>query len=381
MRVMYILSELCYSGAERMLACSYEEWRAAGVDPVVVGMAEGEHPFAPVLAGAGYEVVLLPGVRSVSGLSALKRALRVHAPDVVHIHQEGGFDAVALLCARSPTVGGVVRTVQGNFRFGGSLRLRRKARVAFARRLGVVWIACSQEVAETERSYSARGVDGVVENWVDVDGIAREATVDRRSATRRALGIGSYERVVITVGNCSPIKNHELLAVALAGLDFPVVVLHVGDQAGASTSELAAWGRLERHHRVHHLGARGDVAQLLTASDLFAFPSLHEGLGLASVEAVCAGLPVLAPDAPGLRWLASFPSASLLPFESKAWTIALARVLEQGVDKELTEVAAASARVRFGPQLGVSKYLAAYQAAVQCGIRSWPIHPPIPQTL
>jgi glycosyltransferase involved in cell wall biosynthesis len=47
-------------------------------------------------------------------------------------------------------------------------------------------------------------------------------------------------------------------------------------------------------HRVHLLGVRGDVADLLAASDLFILPSLFEGLPLALLEAMGAGLPVIA---------------------------------------------------------------------------------------
>ena len=71
MKVAHILAELRHSGAERMLACSLPQWHAVDVEPVVIGMSEGAHPFGHALDEAGYEVILLPSVRSVRGLKAL----------------------------------------------------------------------------------------------------------------------------------------------------------------------------------------------------------------------------------------------------------------------------------------------------------------------
>jgi glycosyltransferase involved in cell wall biosynthesis len=344
-------------------------------------MADAEHPFAPVLREAGYHVILLPGFRSIRGLAAFRQTLREQRPEVVHIHQEGGFDALALISACSPGVRGVVRTVQNSFSFAGLLRMRRKARIALARRLGVVWVACSYEVAATERAYCTADVDAVVENWVDVEGLVREATAERGAAVRDELSITPDERVVVTVGNCSPTKNHELLATALAAVESPVVVLHVGDPAHASGQEHAAWKSLPGRHQVYHLGARGDVGQLLAASDLFAFPSRHEGMPLAAVEAVCAGVPVLAARATGLNWLSAIDSAQLLPLDARAWANALTQTLARGPETEAIRAAATTARVRFSPDLGVSKYVACYQVALRRGIRKWPgSRLPVPMT-
>ncbi len=56
MRVLYVLSRLNGGGVERMLECSHGLWLDAGVDPVVVGMADGEHPYAKALTSRGYHV-------------------------------------------------------------------------------------------------------------------------------------------------------------------------------------------------------------------------------------------------------------------------------------------------------------------------------------
>jgi glycosyltransferase involved in cell wall biosynthesis len=363
MRILHVLARLRHSGAERMLACSFENWRAAGIEPVIVGMADGEHPYAAALSEAGYEVVFAPQLRSAAGLAALRRTVAAVRPRIVHIHSESCCDAVALVSALSPGVFGAIRTVHSNFRFTGLLRARRTARVAFARRLGVVWVACSAEVGETERSFSAREVR-IVENWVDVDAIAREAAIDVRRQ-RCELGVAPDAAVVTLVGNCGSAKNHELIPLALRTVERPVHVLHVGDGALESQAERRAWQQLPARHTVHRLGSRTDVPRLLAASDLFLSPSLYEGLSLATVEALCVGVPVLAADTVGQRWIGAIPSSELLPLEPAAWGQSIAVRLLRGRDSQAIREAAGQAQSRFRAERGVAEYVEAYEAALR----------------
>ena len=253
------------------------------------------------------------------------------------------------------------------FRFTGQLRARRTVRVAFARRLGVVWVACSPEVAETERSYSPHQPTRVVENWIDTDGVRREATSDAGAGVRDELNIASEARVLALVGNCGPAKNHELIPSALRAIDTPVELLHVGSRRDESGAETLAWSTLPAQHRVHHLGERHDVPALLAASDLFLLPSLYEGMPLVAAEALCARVPLLAADAVGMRWLASMDSATLVPLTMPAWVKAIAAAVAAGPDHDAIEASATAAYARFTPERGVAEYKDVYLRAVQAG--------------
>jgi hypothetical protein len=91
LRVAHILAALRPSGAERMLECSFQLWRQHGIDPVIIGLSDEPHPFAPALRRAGYEtVVMAQNSRSFSGLAALRSALVRLQPDTVHVHNESG---------------------------------------------------------------------------------------------------------------------------------------------------------------------------------------------------------------------------------------------------------------------------------------------------
>ena len=111
---------------------------------------------------------------------------------------------------------------------------------------------------------------------------------------RRSLGLRPDAKVVITVGEMTLNKNQKTMIKALT---FPqlkdVHYLIVGDGVNRTWLEDYA-AQLNVRDRVHFLGYRKDVAMLLHASDVFAFPTYREGLSVAVMEAMAAGLPVVA---------------------------------------------------------------------------------------
>ncbi|MFN7983303.1 MAG: glycosyltransferase [Vicinamibacterales bacterium] len=142
-----------------------------------------------------------------------------------------------------------------------------------------------------------------------------------RSAVRREFGVDDETRIVINVARLEPWKGHELLIDALTRVrtDTKWVCWFLG---GAQRPEERAYlDRLTQHvaaaglsERVHFLGYRQDVADLLGASDLYCHPNVAaEPFGLAVVEALYAGLPVVATDLGGPREILADGSGQLVP--------------------------------------------------------------------
>jgi glycosyltransferase involved in cell wall biosynthesis len=122
-----------------------------------------------------------------------------------------------------------------------------------------------------------------------------------RAAVRSGLGLGARDRVVLTVGRLAEQKGHRSLCRAVPAILERVPnarFLWAGD--GPLEGELRALAcRLGVDETVRFLGRRDDVPDLLGAADLFVLPSLFEGLPLAVLEAMAAGLPVVATRAGG----------------------------------------------------------------------------------
>lgn len=140
------------------------------------------------------------------------------------------------------------------------------------------------------RKHSPKLVGPLV-NGVEISTPGQEA----RSEERAALGLSSDHVAVVSVGRLSHDKGHHDLAAALRLLTAEqrssVVLMLVGD--GPDGVEIRdAYTRSGVETRF--LGRRLDVPRLLSAADVFAFPSLHENLSNALLEAMGHGLPVVA---------------------------------------------------------------------------------------
>lgn len=122
-----------------------------------------------------------------------------------------------------------------------------------------------------------------------------------RGEMREALGIPEDAFLLFSVGELNPNKNHEVVIRALAELGDDRVYYMIAGRGALAESHLALAEELGLGGRVKLLGFRSDIAALCSASDAFVFPSLREGLGLAAVEGMASGLPLIVLDNRGTR--------------------------------------------------------------------------------
>lgn len=124
---------------------------------------------------------------------------------------------------------------------------------------------------------------------------------DERSDIRAELGLGAEDFVVLSVGELNVNKNHQVIIRAIAQLGDPeihYVLCGKGDQLDRLTELAKECGIGDN---VHFLGYRRDVVDICAQADVFAFPTRREGLGLAPLEAMYCGLPVIASDTRGIQ--------------------------------------------------------------------------------
>ena len=115
------------------------------------------------------------------------------------------------------------------------------------------------------------------------------------------LNISLEDTTLVSVGELNKNKNHEVVIRALAKIRDTSV-----HYAIAGTGELYNYlknlaNELGLSERVHLLGYRSDVAYLYKAADVCVFPSIREGLGLAAIEGMASGLPLICSDNRGTR--------------------------------------------------------------------------------
>ena len=178
-------------------------------------------------------------------------------------------------------------------------------------------------------------------------------------ARRRALDLPADEQLVLMVAEFIPRKRHEDALNAFSAVWSGAHLLLVGkgpleDEMRQHASALGL-GR-----RVHFLGYRDDVPELMAISKLLLLPSLQEGLPMSVIEAMSMGVPVIGTDIRGTRDLLSGGAGVLVPTNSPA---ALAHAMNALLaDKEHRELLRRNARERvreydLGPLLEVHREL------------------------
>ena len=251
----------------------------------------------------------------------------------------------------------VVATVHGKNYYAEAGR--RIAAMRLLPRLGASVVAVSNDIRDyLERELGVHPVR-VIPNGIDV---ARYAGRDR-AAARRALGIDPAARVIGAVGNLYAVKGHAVLLEAVAALRDPrlqVVIAGRGAEEEALRRHAQALGLGER---LHLLGFREDVPLLLAAFDIYALPSFSEGQSLALIEAMAAGLPIVASRVGGNPELIADGEHGLLapPGDAPGLAAALRRlVAAPELARALGAAAAARARLEFSLEAMVRRYRMLY---------------------
>ncbi len=139
----------------------------------------------------------------------------------------------------------------------------------------------------------------VILNGVDTEKFSFSS--EKRIKKRQELGIAEDRLVIGTVGRLEPVKNQGMLIQAMPELlkKFPnAIAIIVGD--GTLKAELTNMTReLGLSEHILFPGVRSDVAEILSAMDLFVLPSLTEGICNAILEAMSGEIPVVATDVGG----------------------------------------------------------------------------------
>lgn len=144
----------------------------------------------------------------------------------------------------------------------------------------------------------------VIHNSLDTSPFHQQVNVEEMRAD---LQVPPDALLLIHIGRMATPKNHLRIASIASRILMEKASAHlllVGREDKEIKQKMASiYADANVNDRVHYLGVRDDVPQLLSISDLMLFPSLWEGLPGSVLEACAAGTPVLASDIPGVREL------------------------------------------------------------------------------
>lgn len=334
MRILHVDPERGWGGGEAQVALLVEELRRRGHESRLAA------PVGAPLARAtrGEAAVFDCPIASHLDLRVVPRLRRLARDvDVVHFH-------TARAHAMAPWLVGLAARRIVTRRMDYAPRGGPWVRYLYNHAVDRV-IAISEGV---RRVLVAAGVDParirVVPSGVDVARLVPAAGA--RAALRRAWGADDAQVVAIVVGVLERRKGHDVLLEAAARLGAGAPLRYVFVGAGPLETAL----RRAAHARgvaVTFLGFRDDVVDCLAAADVAVLPSRHEGLGVAALEAMAVGRPVVASRVGGLaEVVADGETGSLVPPDDPAALAAALGELAAAPETRRRMGAAGAARVR-----------------------------------
>ncbi len=118
---------------------------------------------------------------------------------------------------------------------------------------------------------------------------------------RQELGLAEDTPIILSVGELNENKNHRTVIRALSLMENKAAHYCIAGN-GPLLQELTEWAKTAGvSDRVHFLGYRRDVPVLLKQADVFVLPSRREGLGMAAIEAMACGLPLVSSNRHGIN--------------------------------------------------------------------------------
>jgi glycosyltransferase involved in cell wall biosynthesis len=233
----------------------------------------------------------------------LRRVIRERRAGVLHTHtaKAGATGRLAALTSGRARPGAVVHTYHGHVLAGYFNPGRERAFRLLERMLA--WstdalVAVSDEVRDdlVRMKIAAPRKFAVIPYGFDLDARV-DGSPEARARARAELGIPADAFVIGWAGRLTAIKRPLDLIRVTAGVDDAVLVL-VGD--GEDRAAAAALAKeLGIAHRVKFLGYRDDLGSLYAGFDVFLLTSANEGAPVVVIEALAAGIPVVATDAGG----------------------------------------------------------------------------------
>ena len=366
-RYLFLINSLAQGGAERSLVEMLGPLRDSGVEPVVVCLQRSAVGFEDEVDCSGFDLRFLSARRLPGRVVEMRRLIRELEPALVHTTLFDS-DLVGRLAAaglRTPVVTTLANTTYEKERIEGDANLSKwKVEIVrfvdgmTARHLTDHFHAVSHAVKES--SVRALGIEPdlvtVVHRGRDIGRLGSRDEA-RRAQVRAGLGIGDDVFLVLNVGRHEFQKNQVGLirALRVVAAEHAHVRLLIAGREGNATEALESEIVSEQmDSKVTLLGHRSDIPDLLAAADLFVFPSLWEGLGGAVLEALGAGIPIVASDLPAIREVLVDGGNGILvePGDVPALAAAVERMI---TDSEMRDALVGNNRDRFIEMFGIEE--------------------------
>jgi glycosyltransferase involved in cell wall biosynthesis len=340
LNLLHLITDLDVGGTETFLSGLVDRMDRTRFRNVVVAL-NGDGSVADVIRQSGIQVLSLGmsrGGTDIGAVMRLARILRREQPDIIQFWLYHA-DMLGLIAGKLAGI----RCISWNIRCSNmdvKLYSRRSAILrrilAAASGLPQATVCNSEAGRDFHKSIGYHpGHREVIENGVDPTRFKPDQAA--RIRIRDEIGVAPETPLIGVIARHDRMKGHANFLQAVTGLrDAEIVFVGRGMEAG---NEALAQLMVPDHPPIHLFGERSDIAEILSALDIFCMPSgFGEGFPNALVEAMACGVPCVTTDVGDAARLVGATGSVVPPADPEALSRALAEFLDLG----------AGGRARFG---------------------------------
>lgn len=288
MKILHIISWMAIGGAQRLLAdllpiINHE------VDVTLLVSKRVDNAFIQTIENAGVKIISIEYDKIHSPLNIIKVARYLKNYDVIHVHLFPSLYWVAL----------------ANIFYGKPLvytehSTYNQRRTKWYWRGLEKWIYGRYEKIISISALTQRNLM----TWLQAKHNDKRFVVINNGINVKLFSTNEasheYSKTLIMIGRFSPAKDQATIIKAMALLKDDIHLILVGNGRGIEECKSLAC-QLKVDNRVHFVGTQSDVSAWIAKADVGIQSSKWEGFGLAAVEMMAGGLPVVATDVDGLR--------------------------------------------------------------------------------
>jgi len=293
MKIAYLLGSLNRGGTETLLLDVFRNAKANKLDAICIyrktGVLEKE------FISSGISLFFLPVTNLLSYIIRLRSIIKNNNVDIAHAQQP--IDAIYAHFACLFTKTKVILTLHG-YDFSDSKLSLQLLKFILSRTALNTYVSNCQKEHYTQKYHLNSSQQHTVYNGISFDKILN---LENESAIRKTLALKNEDLLLGTVGNFVPGRDQMTICkflVELQNQNIPFHFLFIGKRNELTPERyddcvhfISAHGLSEK---VHFLGTRNDVPELLQQLDAFIYSTEHDTFGIAVVEALACGIPVFA---------------------------------------------------------------------------------------
>lgn len=277
MKILHLLKSNKFSGAENVVCQIIQAFKGSPQIDSIYCCPEGTIMKTLEEKGISYLPIKKMAKKDV------REVINICKPDIIHAHGTIAAFNAAMVCGKTP----LIFHIHNNSVNSRHLSKKSLANILpFIKARHVIWV--TQQCLDSYMFSSlVKYKSTIVNNGIDLN-VFRDAKHN------------TDENKIIMVSRFAPAKDQKTVVKAMALIDQRFHLYFVGDGEKKKECENLV-KEMNLEHRVHFLGSRSDIPQIIGDSYIGIQSSHWEGFGMSAVELMACGIPVIASDAEGLK--------------------------------------------------------------------------------